>query len=233
MLDYRFKLQKEGDCLYRKKYLRHRKYFKIKVFLTVIVFIILIGIYIFIIQFENEVLPVAVKVSEKYAVNIVSQEINRSVEKVTNEMKLYTGDFLKKNIDVGTNKVNLDVDTILINSVCNKISEDLSKRLKNIKSTKVELPVGIFSGIDAFSSMGPYFKVGLSSIGDVVIDYETIFQSVGINQINFQVYLKIDTSVNIINLMYKKDINISRKLMLVNTIFNGEVPNTYFSTSID
>ena len=219
--------------MFNKRKMKRKNKTKIKFFFIFLIFIVLIGLYFFIIQFENEVLPVAIKISEKYAVNIVNQEINKSVEKVTTDMGLYTGDFFSKNVDKDTNKTNLDVDTILINNVCSKISEELSKRLKNIKSTKVKLPVGIFSGIDAFSSYGPYFKVSLSSIGDVMIDYETTFQSVGINQINFQVYLKIDTSVNIINPMYKKDINISRKLMLVNTIFNGDVPNTYFNTSID
>lgn len=210
-----------------------KKHIKLKFFPIILICIFIWIVYIFTIQFENEVLPIAMKVSEKYAVNIVNQEINKSVEKIITQMELYTGDFFSKNVDKETNKATIDVDTILINNVCSKISENLSDRLRDIKNTKIELPVGIFSGISAFSGIGPYFKVYLSSIGDAVVDYETTFQSVGINQINFQVYLKIDASVNIINPMYKKDINISRKLMLINTVFDGEVPNTYLNTSID
>ena len=142
-------------------------------------------------------------------------------------MKLVTDDFFNKSVDYKTDKSYLDVNTILINSVCTNISDELSARLKNIKDTKIELPVGVFSGISAFSDFGPYFNVYVTSIGDAVVDYETTFQSVGINQINFQVYLNINCSVSIINPMYKKDIEISRKLTLVNTVFNGEVPNTY------
>ncbi len=210
-----------------------KRYIKLKVFFTIITCIFIWLVYIFTVQFEKEVLPIAIKVSEKYAVNIVNQEINKSVEKIITQMKLYTGDFFSKNVDKEINKSNIDVNTILINNVCSKISENLSERLRDIKNTKIELPVGIFSGISAFSGAGPYFNVYLSSIGDAVVDYETNFQSVGINQINFQVYLKIDASVNIINPMYKKDINISRKLMLINTVFDGEVPSTYLNTSID
>ena len=210
-----------------------KKHTKLKIFPIILICIFIWVIYVFTIQFEKEVLPIAIKVSEKYAVNIVNQEINKSVEKVISQMELYTGDFFSKNVDKETNKATIDVDTILINNVCSKISENLSKSLRDIKNTKIDLPVGIFSGISAFSGIGPYFKVCLSSIGDAVVDYETTFQSVGINQINFQVYLKIDASVNIINPMYKKDINMSRKLMLINTVFDGEVPNTYLNTSID
>ncbi|WP_250278219.1 sporulation protein YunB [[Clostridium] colinum] len=218
---------------YRKKRHKPKKKIKIKFLPLIFLCIFVWSIYMFVVQFEEEVLPTAIKVSEKYAANIVSQEINRSIEKIIQEMNLHTNDFFNKNIDKDTNKAYLDVDTILINTICSKVSEELSKNLKEIKDTKVELPIGVFSGISAFSDFGPCFNVYLSSIGDAVVDYETSFQSVGINQINFQVYLNINTSIGIINPMYKKDINISRKLMLVNTVFNGDIPNTYINTSID
>lgn len=218
---------------HKKRKFKRKKFFKIPFLLLTILCIIVWFIYWFILQFESEVLPTAIKVSQKYATNIISQEINKSVETIISDLNLHTQDFFNKNIDKDTNKTYLDVDTILINNVCAKVSNELSKNLRNISDTKIDLPMGIFSGISAFSELGPSFTVYLSSIGDATVDYETNFQSVGINQINFQVYLNINCSVSIINPMYKKDIEVKRKLMLVNTVFNGEVPNTYLNTSID
>lgn len=218
---------------HKKRKFKRKKFFKIPFLFLTILCIIVWFIYWFILQFENEVLPTAIKVSQKYATNIISQEINKSVETIISDLNLHTQDFFNKNIDKDTNKTYLDVDTILINNVCAKVSNELSKNLRNISDTKIDLPMGIFSGISAFSELGPSFTVYLSSIGDATVDYETNFQSVGINQINFQVYLNINCSVSIINPMYKKDIEVKRKLMLVNTVFNGEVPNTYLNTSID
>lgn len=218
---------------HKKRKFKRKKLFKIPFFSLTILCIFIWLIYLFILQFENEVLPTAIKVSQKYATNIISQEINKSVEKTITSLRLHTNDFFNKNVNKDTNKTYLDVDTILINNVCAKVSDELSKNLKNINDTKIDLPIGVFSGISAFSEFGPPFTVCLSSIGDAIVDYETNFQSVGINQINFQVYLNISCSISIINPMYKKDIDVSRKLMLVNTIFDGEVPKTYLNTSID
>ncbi len=215
----------------KKRKLKRKKFFKIPFLTLSLLCLFTWSIYLFILQFENEVLPTAIKVSQKYATNIVSQEINKSVEKVIKDLNLYTNDFFNKNFDENNKKTYLDVDTILINNVCANVSEELSTNLKNIKDTKIELPIGVFSGISAFSELGPAFTVYLSSIGDAIVDYETNFQSVGINQINFQVYLNINCSISIINPIYKKDIDISRKLMLVNTVFEGDVPNTYLNTS--
>nr|WP_317359905.1 sporulation protein YunB [uncultured Tyzzerella sp.] len=218
---------------HKKRKFKKKKYLKIP-FFSLFILLIFIGIiYFFVIQFENEVLPTAIKVSQKYATNIISQEINKSVEKVIKDLNLYTNNFFNKSVDETTNKTYLDINTILINNVCTNVSQELSENLKSIKDTKIELPIGVFSGISAFSEFGPSFSVYLSSIGDATVDYETNFQSVGINQINFQVYLNIDCSVSIINPMYRKDIDVSRKLMLVNTVFDGDVPNTYLNTSID
>lgn len=218
---------------HKKRKFKRKKLFKIPFFSLTILCILIWLIYLFILQFENEVLPTAIKVSQKYATNIISQEINKSVERTITSLRLHTNDFFNKNVNKDTNKTYLDVDTILINNVCAKVSDELSKNLKNINDTKIDLPIGVFSGISAFSEFGPPFTVSLSSIGDAIVDYETNFQSVGINQINFQVYLNISCSISIINPMYKKDIDVSRKLMLVNTIFDGEVPKTYLNTSID
>lgn len=218
---------------HKKRKFKRKKIFKIPFFSLTILCISIWLIYLFILQFENEVLPTAIKVSQKYATNIISQEINKSVERTITSLRLHTNDFFNKNVNKDTNKTYLDVDTILINNVCAKVSDELSKNLKNINDTKIDLPIGVFSGISAFSEFGPPFTVSLSSIGDAIVDYETNFQSVGINQINFQVYLNISCSISIINPMYKKDIDVSRKLMLVNTIFDGEVPKTYLNTSID
>lgn len=218
---------------HKKRKFKRKKLFKIPFFSLTILCIFIWLIYLFILQFENEVLPTAIKVSQKYATNIISQEINKSVERTITNLRLHTNDFFNKNVNKDTNKTYLDVDTILINNVCAKVSDELSKNLKNINDTKIDLPIGVFSGISAFSEFGPPFTVSLSSIGDAIVDYETNFQSVGINQINFQVYLNISCSISIINPMYKKDIDVSRKLMLVNTIFDGEVPKTYLNTSID
>lgn len=207
---------------------RKKKITKFRIFLIFVIFLIVSGLYSFLVQFDNEVLPIAIKVSQKYATNIISHQINYSVKKVISDMEIYTNDFFKKSSDNAINYI--DVDTLLVNNLCTNISDELSKNLKNINDTKIELPVGVFSGINAFSSFGPYFTVSLSSIGDAVVDYETHFQSVGINQINFQIYLKINASVSIINPMYKKDIELTRKIMIVNTVFNGEVPNTYLNS---
>lgn len=213
----------------RKHKKKYKKFYKIKAFILCLFFLFIFGLYGFIVQFESEIVPTAIAIGQKYSTNMINQEINNSVEKVIENLKVSSSDLFTKNINNNTNINYLDVDTILINNICSKISEELSKRLKDINKTIIPIPIGVFTGKTAFSSLGPKFSVSVTSIGGANVGYETSFESVGINQINFQVFLNIDTSISIVNPMYKKDLNISRKITLVNTVFNGEVPNAYLN----
>lgn len=201
---------------------------KLKLLLILIIVILFFATYFYIIRFETQVVPYAISVSEKYATNIVSRQIDESIKETIEKMKLNSSNFFNYSIKNSENNF-FDINTILINSVCNEISLLLSEKLNSIQEIPVEIPIGIFSGINAFSNVGPKFKIHIISVKDASIDYDTSFKSVGINQINFQVYLKINSEISIINPMYKKKITVSRKVTLVNTVFDGKVPNTYLN----
>lgn len=207
-----------------------KKIKKIKLILIffVILNILLWSLFIFLIQFEKYIIPTAIQISEKYAVNIINQEINNSVQHTIASMNISSSDFILSNNSGGGNNY-IDVNTMLINNLCTNISNSISAKLQTISDTKIEIAVGSILGLNTFSNLGPNLKVGISTIGDSLVDYETSFKAVGINQINLEIYLTIETNLAIVNPLYKESVGISRKLMLVNLVFNGEVPNTYLS----
>ena len=202
---------------------------KIKKCLIFFLVIFIIGCVLIFIQYKNNVLPAVLEISEKYAVNTVNEKINDSVEKVISEMDLTSKDFFEKNFD-DEQKINyFSVDTILINKVCSKTAAEISREIKNSENEKITLPIGIFSGIDLISNVGPKFTISIIQTGNTVVDYETAFESQGINQFNFKIWLVTSSEISIISPMHSKKVSVKRKLMLVNTVFNGTVPQTYLN----
>lgn len=207
---------------FKQKNNKYTIFFKIKLYFFVSISFISLLLGIFSYKFDNQILPTIIAISEKYAVNKINQEIDTNVEKTINEMGLFSHNFLKSNPDK-----YIDINTMLINNVCLNISKNLSENLKKVTETKIQFPIGMFFGINILSAKGFKINTSITSLGETNVDYETKFESVGINQINFQIYLNIKTKIAIVNPLYKKNINVSRKLMLVNTVFSGQVPNTY------
>ncbi len=199
-----------------------------KCFICLFIITIISCILIFI-QYKNNVLPVVLEISEKYAVDRINEKINESVEKVISEMNLTSKDFFEKDFD-DEQKVNyFSVDTILINKVCSKAAAEISNSIKNSEDEKIILPIGMFSGIDLISNMGPKFTISIIQTGNTLVDYETDFESQGINQVNFKIWLVTTSEISVVNLMYSKKVSVKRKLMLINTVFNGSVPQTYLN----
>lgn len=199
-----------------------------KRFIFFILFLfIIIAFFCFLILFEKKIIPVAVSISEKYAVTEINNQINKATEEVVSDMKVTQKDFFLSAEDEKNNSIS--INTLLINEVCSNLSVKISKKLNELPQKKLTLPLGIMTGLNMFSNLGPEYEVTITPMGSSEIDYETSFESVGINQINFQIYLNIVSEISIINPFYSKNVIIKRKLMLVNTIFNGEVPSTYMT----
>ena len=68
-------------------------------------------------------------------------------------------------------------------------------------------------------------------MGAVKVDYETAFSSVGINQINYKIWLSVKMELRIVNPLYQEELTLSRKIMLADLVFSGRVPNHYFQIS--
>lgn len=51
--------------------------------------------------------------------------------------------------------------------------------------------------------------------------------SAGINQTNYKIWLTVNITVSLANPIYSKNVNMTRKIMLVDTVIKGEVPSSY------
>lgn len=223
-------LLKRGEKMFFRRRIKpytKKRFHKFKFFIFIFLFIFILCCFLILMQFENNVLPSALVISEKYTTTAVNNIINKSVEEVINEKDIVSSDFFKSNLNSAEQMNYLSVNTMLINEVCSNIAVNISKNLNLIENKKIELPIGILSGIKILSNTGPKCKILLDSMGDAVVDYETSFSAVGINQVNFQVWLNIETNISVVNPFYTKDMIIKRKLMLVNTVFSGDVPSAY------
>lgn len=171
------------------------------------------------------VLPSAITISEKYTVESVNREIKRAVESVINDMGISQEDFTT---EIGEGKLShINVNSILINSLCNNVADELSKGISHIVIEDARLPIGIFTGSNLFTNVGFEIPIYLQSAGEAIVDYESEITSAGINQVAYSVWLNVECRVAIVNPLWRKEVIIKRKIMIINTIFNGDVPQGY------
>ena len=180
--------------------------------------------------FNRFVLPIISDMCSKYAVTKINREISDAVDMVIDEMQIKTSDFTRE-IE-GRDLSHIDIDSLLINQLTNRITARLSEKMNELSQHEITVPSGAFSGVPLFSRLGFDIPLHISSVGDAQADYETELTSAGVNQVSYQVWLNIKCSVTIVTPFKGKEMNINRRLLLVNTILNGKVPEGYANIAV-
>lgn len=152
--------------------------------------------------------------------------INTAIQETIDEMNISSSDFIiKENSDISS----ISANTVLINEFCSNISNKISDYFKLEYENIIEIPVGSLFGIEWISNIGPSIGFNIMPSKEALVNYNTEFNSVGINQSNFKIWIDINTTVRIINPLQKKEIEFNRKVMIVDTVINGVVPENYMN----
>lgn len=189
-----------------------------------ITFLLLIIFFVISIAYIRFVMPISVKICQKYAITSINNIIQNSMYSASKNIK--SEDFILRSDNNGRLEY-LSVNSIIVNNICAETASTVSQNLNNLTTSKIRLPLGVFTGFPILSHFGPSTTIRLQPIGDATADYETSMTQAGVNQVNFQVWINVHTTVSIVNPLWSKDLEITRKLTLVNTVFNGEIPKTY------
>ena len=119
-------------------------------------------------------------------------------------------------------------NTALVNQFCSLLSSDVTQRLQELPKEVIHIPIGAATNWSFFSNMGPEIPFTLIPMGMAKVDYETDFTAVGINQINYKIWLDLSMEIKIVNPLYQETLTLQRKIMLADLIFSGKIPEHYF-----
>lgn len=204
----------------RKHYKKKQPFLKVIIFIIFIFFIILL----FMSCIDNKVFDIVIEISHMKSKLVANEMINQSVKNTIQKMNVASSDFF---IDNKSDLNSISANTILINDFCANVSDEITNQLMEIADERIKVPLGSATGIDFFANMGPEIPFSLRPEGTTEVDYETGFESVGINQVNFKIWINVNLVVQIVNPLRKEKMILTRKIMLVDTVISGQVPNQY------
>ena len=177
------------------------------------------------------VMPAVITIADQRSVTIINDIINKSLINIIDQLALESTDFFQMTQDADGQLSSLSVDTMLLNMVASQLAVDISSKLSINDTVSIPVPLGMLTGIPLFASMGPNISVNIIPTGQATIEYETSFTSAGINQINFQAWLYVETEMRIVVPLQETSIFVSRRVPLVNTVFAGVVPEGMLLTN--
>lgn len=126
----------------------------------------------------------------------------------------------------GKNSI-LKTDIVMVNEIISDIAVEIQKELNELEDEKIKIPIGALTGIAYFAGSGPNIEMKIISAGDITTDIKTEFESVGINQSLYRIYLNIECNVSILTSYKTIATKIINQVLLVETVVVGDVPETY------
>lgn len=166
---------------------------------------------------------IAAGISEAQLQNTVLTIIDDALSTAIQSSNISAEDFLLNHTNDG-----IAANTLLINQFCTKVSEELTKSFQVLEQEKIPVPIGALTGTEYLANFGPSLTFTLQPAGFAQVDYETALEESGINQMHFKIWLNIAAKIKVVNPLHTETFPIERKIMLIDLVFGGDVPNEFF-----
>lgn len=204
---------------YRREHIKNRAFFFIILILTLFIVLFLI--------FTVRLMPLIKTMAINNAKNMATQTINNAAGKVIEDDKIDYNKLMILEKDSSGKITAVKADTLQIDLLKYKITNEAIKELDSIDSSELGVPIGTIIGGQLFSGAGPRINVKIEPVGNVETKIVNEFTSTGINQTRQQVMLNVKTSITIIVSSYNVTTSVESNFTIADTVIVGDVPNSY------
>lgn len=177
-------------------------------------------------QIEKKVVPSLQEISHNRSIAIANDIIDDCIQSLMTELALSSEDFLTAADEENT---TYNTNTQQINYFCTSLNKKINASMQNLPNERILIPLGAVSKSSFFANWGPEIPFTLMPSGGITSDYETSFITAGINQVNYKIWINLSLDIQIVNPLYHEKITLTKKIMLVDTIIGGKVPDHFFS----
>ncbi len=126
------------------------------------------------------------------------------------------------------NKV-LKTDVVVINKIASDIALEAEKQFRELEKETIKIPVGALTGSKLLSGSGPNINIKVIPTGNILTEIKNEFESKGINQTVYRIYLELTCKVSIVTQYKTIEDKIINQVLLVETVIVGDVPNSYYN----
>lgn len=177
-------------------------------------------------QFEKRVVPSLQEISHNRSMAIANEIIDDCIQSLMAELPLSMENFLTLTDEETSTYLT---NTKQINLFCTSLNKKINTAMQSLPNEEILIPLGAASNSNFFANWGPKIPFTLMPAGGITSDYETSFVAAGINQVNYKIWINLSLDIQIVNPLYKEKITLTKKIMLVDTIIGGKVPDHFFN----
>lgn len=175
--------------------------------------------------------PLVFSLAEARSAAMASQVLSGALTEAIEDGVAYD-DLMTVRMDERGQVALLMANTMRMNQLADKAGQAALRRLNNMSSERVTVPLGAALGMTLFAGTGPGVPVSIVPIGSIATDFATEFEACGINQTRHKVYLKVTASIRIVIPTGAKTTQVSANMLVAESIIVGSVPEGFVGYNI-
>ncbi len=207
----------------RRRKQRQRQTVVLPLSLFLIAFAVFLSLWWF---FQTTVEPNIEEVGKMRAKTMVTRMINKAINDQFRKERGTESLLIRQTNEKGETEM-IQADTKAMNLLITEISRELQDEYSRLEEDVVEVPIGALIGSEIFSQTGPDVDVKVLPLSVSGMDFKTEFESQGINQSKYKVYITIKSQVKVMAPASSKNLDISSTVLIAEAVILGGVPDSY------
>lgn len=164
--------------------------------------------------------------AEAVAVNAVAIKINESLENGFYNEELGEPLLTVERDDEG-NIQYLEPNSRVINKLLLEFSTNVKENYSLDDVEEIKVNWGVITGSKILSRLPFTAKVKVQPVSLTKFQYESEFETEGINQTRYRLYCTVNSQIHIVAPFTDKTAEINRKVLLAEAVIVGKVPDSY------
>ncbi len=193
----------------------------IAVFLLLVIAVSL-AIWIYWKSMTPTILDVAETRIKSETARVVNEAVCLALSEHTDYSELVN---IEKNTD--NEIIMISANSSLVNTLARNTAMLSQKKINELASFDVNIPLGTLSGIPLFAEKGPKINIVVSPIGVVNCNFTSSFETAGINQTLHRIYINVLSKVDIIIPTAHTTVETSTPILICESVIIGKVPQTF------
>lgn len=177
-------------------------------------------------DYKKEIEPNMEDVARIKAEILVSRTINKALAEQFQNGAMKESLFTIQSDSEGAMEM-VQADSAAINIFMSQLSVSLQESFQGMKNEVLSVPLGTLLGSKFLSQTGPFVEIAIKPLSVSSMDFKTEFETKGINQTKYKIYIVLGCKVKIAAPFSSKTFNTRNTVLIAEAVILGKVPNSF------
>lgn len=199
------------------------------IYVVLVVSVVVLSVYSFNVARNNLIDFVDEYTSANITAELVDG-INNAVLKILSDNDAYQNydNFIEISVGSDGNVSLINVNMLMVNLLLCDLTEKTQINVSNLCKEKIyNVPFYAITGSLMLAQLGKNIEIEVRPIGHVECKLSSKFDGVSVNQTRHSIFVDITARVKMILPLYVKDLYVSTKIVVAESVIVGKVPEVY------